>query len=628
MLSGIVLWLLVYANAMASTNQFVHTRGEELNGHAAEMDLHLPWAPGGPAELWRRKIGEGYSGAIIVGDRIYTQTQSLHGQHVVCLDLKSGRTIWKTRYNFPWDTSGQWPGPYATPTYLDGNIYFAGCFGTVGRLDAQSGARIWTRDLGKAAKARMPGFGYACTPLVFENRVIIPAGGEDCAVIALHIEDGSPAWCAGSARVTFSSPIAVDVDGEQQIIVFLENVAMGIRSDNGEELWNYDISNGYDPHCAWPLYYSPYLFYGLPFLKGGYAFRLGTGRTSPIEQVWHSDVLSIDLLSATIVDGFIYGFDVRDPQTSPTGDTRGTFKCVELATGTEQWSSMSPGHASVTACGDSLILLNETGTLIITESNPGGYHEFSRHTLFPGKVCWTPPAISEGYLVARCRTELVCLFLGDPNSEKAPIPASPMERIDEKLTLTSVFERYHDKSFWSPTFRQFLVWFIACLIGIFIPAALIGGLAGGPPHFHLTSFILTSVSLGIAGTWLATLLIDQFVFTWPTIPFIALLAIVHCYRWSKGDSGIYRAIFSRLALVLFAISILVYAGACKHFYIVCGWGYLVGMVPALPLLLMATRSSQLKTHFSRPLAAIILGFAVYFWSGALFLSWRSGVSFE
>jgi len=306
--------------------------------------------------------------------------------------------------------------------------------------------------------------------------------------VALRTRDGARAWCAGAAKATFSSPIAVDVEGTPQIIVFLENIAMGIRPSDGAQVWSFPSSYGYDPHCSWPLYESPYLFYGLPFVKGGYTFRLGAGHTTPLTQVWNNDVLSLDLLSAVIVDGFIYGFDVRDLQTSPTGNTKSIFKCVELATGIERWSSVIPGHASVTACGDSLILLNEAGTLVIAESSSEVYREVVRPSLFPGKVCWTAPAISRGDLVARCRTELVCLLLGEPGSENASGNVSLTRTIDGEHFMTSLFDRYHDRSFWSPTFHQFVTWFLACLLTVFLPAALVGAATGGFFRFHWISF--------------------------------------------------------------------------------------------------------------------------------------------
>jgi len=159
---GVILSLGVCAGSSASTNQLVHVRGEELNGHAHETDIILPWDSNGPKELWRRRIGEESSGTIIVADRIDTQTQSLRGQFVVCINLRDGSTIWETRYNCPWDTEGQWPGPYASPTYRDGFIDYAGCFGSVGCLNANT---------------RMPGFGYACTPLAYDSKESSSPGG-------------------------------------------------------------------------------------------------------------------------------------------------------------------------------------------------------------------------------------------------------------------------------------------------------------------------------------------------------------------------------------------------------------------------------------------------------------------
>lgn len=134
--------------------------------------------------------------------------------------------------------------------------------------------------------------------------------------------------------------------------------------------------------------------------------------------------------------------------------------------------------------------------------------------------------------------------------------------------------------------------------------------------------------LGIAGTWLATPLLNQFVFTWPVRPFIALRMIAQCHQWSKSGNGACRNISSRLALLLFASSILLYAAACKHFYIVSGWGFLIGTAPALPILLRETRAIRSGARSTRPLIAIIIAFTVYFWSVAAFLPWQSGVRFD
>jgi outer membrane protein assembly factor BamB len=89
--------------------------------------------------LWRKSVGEGYSGLVVSGPRVYSQIQTLGGQYLICLDLKTGRERWRTRYNWPWQPDSEWPGPLGTPTLANGKVYFTDCFGFVRCADASSG---------------------------------------------------------------------------------------------------------------------------------------------------------------------------------------------------------------------------------------------------------------------------------------------------------------------------------------------------------------------------------------------------------------------------------------------------------------------------------------------------------
>src|SRR5262245_12260813 len=73
-------------------------RGPTYDGTSAQTKLAESWPAEGPPVLWVRDLGQGYSSFAVVGDRIFTQMQSLFGQYVVCLDAKTGKTIWEHRY--------------------------------------------------------------------------------------------------------------------------------------------------------------------------------------------------------------------------------------------------------------------------------------------------------------------------------------------------------------------------------------------------------------------------------------------------------------------------------------------------------------------------------------------------
>ena len=44
----------------------------------------------------------------------------------------------------PWQAAGAYPGPYATPTWHAGRVYYSSPHGTVGCLDAATGDAVWS----------------------------------------------------------------------------------------------------------------------------------------------------------------------------------------------------------------------------------------------------------------------------------------------------------------------------------------------------------------------------------------------------------------------------------------------------------------------------------------------------
>jgi hypothetical protein len=121
------------------TNEWLHCRGPAYDGHAPATGVVLPWPAEGPRVLWRRAVGEGFSGLVVSGSRVYSQIQTLGGQYLVCLDLLTGAEQWRTRYNWPWQPDSDWPGPYGTPTLAKGRVYFTDCFGSLHCADALRG---------------------------------------------------------------------------------------------------------------------------------------------------------------------------------------------------------------------------------------------------------------------------------------------------------------------------------------------------------------------------------------------------------------------------------------------------------------------------------------------------------
>lgn len=73
-------------------------RGPNRDGISLDKGLLKEWPKEGPPVLWQvDTVGVGYSSLAVKGDRIYTQGDIDGVEHILCLDAKDGKTLWKVQ---------------------------------------------------------------------------------------------------------------------------------------------------------------------------------------------------------------------------------------------------------------------------------------------------------------------------------------------------------------------------------------------------------------------------------------------------------------------------------------------------------------------------------------------------
>ena len=100
--------------------------------------------------------------------------------------------------------------------------------------------------------------------------------------------------------------------------------------------------------------------------------------------------------SSVLHEGYLYGFDSS------------IFKCIEAATGEEQWKVRGYNRGSLIFADGHLFALGEEGKLALVEATPAEYREKASFQVLEGK-CWTQPTLLGGRLYLRNEEELVCL---------------------------------------------------------------------------------------------------------------------------------------------------------------------------------------------------------------------------
>ena len=650
----LIPWWLIMVSVMADDGRdWPGIRGPDWDGRSQETGIADAWPEQGPPVLWTRELGQGYSAFIAWDQFVATQYQSLSGLYVVCLDAGTGRTIWEYRYDWPYDPAGVYPGPRATPTYDQGRLYFASPAGLIGCLDAVSGQLLWSLELEQAFPCQMTGFGYACSPTVTDGLVLLPVGGQGSSMVALDAVTGAVRWKAGDDAGSYAPAYPISFRGRALVLGYLENVLVCHDRMTGELLWRHPLSQGYDEHSSWPLYQEPWLWISSPFRAWSELLELKDDPTQPVTSHGKGERISNDIFSSVLIDGAIFGFDVRDPQAKTHRSTRGVFRCIDMHSGDELWSAgddrplrgnqfpvsvgdSGPGHSTVLAVDGKLILFNDLGELILARASRERFERLGRVSVLGGEICWTQPALSRGRLFVRNQSRAACLFLGEPSqldsrqlSESLTIADIPQTAYFDLASMVLGVEPEY--AFDVPSGRWLITWFYYCLA---ILAAVLPLAAGAGRISMLRDETSETRALvywafvfvtGCLGTTLLSLRADDFVFTWPVALFAAYQPFIDRIQLRRGPGGWRERLSPGLAMFWFLCVCVAYFLICRRLSLVFEWVFLMGFISAIPFSL-AGRMLFVSRSWSWLWRAALtaLSFSAYYWSSVAVLAMRVG----
>ena len=375
--------------------------GPDRNAVLAGPALDPDWAARPPRELWRRKVGAGWSGFAIVGGRALTQEQDGARELVACYDLFSGRPLWShgdaARYDDP--IGGE--GPRATPTVVGDQVFALGSTGRLNALDLATGRVLWTRDLVAETGAKIPEWGYAGSPLVLDGRVIVSAGGTaNQSLVAFRADTGARIWASGTAQAGYGSPFVATLAGRRQILAYNHRRITAHDAADGAVLWEYPWGRGY-PHVAVPVVVGPdRVVFSAGYGVGSELLEIKPGADGRLaaERGWQSLKLKAKFANPVARDGFLYGLD------------DGMFACLDLRDGTQKWKEGRYGHGQGLLVGDLFLLMAENGELVLLRPTPTGPNELHRFRVLSSKT-WNPPSLAGDLLIIRNDLEAVCLRL-------------------------------------------------------------------------------------------------------------------------------------------------------------------------------------------------------------------------
>ena len=430
MFGGIYFLLVFIASIIPNQDDYKQDwpdwRGVDRKGIWLETGIVTNFKSNKIPAKWTVEVSAGYSGPTVSEGKVYLTDRITRParERVLCFNAETGKEIWSYTYDCDYVGIGYPAGPRSSVVIDQERAYSLGAMGHLFCFDKSSGKVLWQKDLNDEYKIRMPIWGIASAPLVFEDLLILNIGGSDnaCAV-ALNKYDGNEIWKNLDDDASYVAPVLIDQAGKKVLIFWTGQRILGMNPKNGEVFWH----NKFEQkrmimNISTPVYRNGYLFIS-SFFDGSMLLKLHSNQLDA-SVVWqrsgknerNTDALHCCISTPVLTDSYIFGVD-----------SYGELRCLELKTGDRVWEDLTAvkkarwANIHFIQNEELYYMFNENGELIIARLSGEAYEEVSRAKLIePTKdqlnrsgegVTWAHPAFANKHIYVRSDKELVCADL-------------------------------------------------------------------------------------------------------------------------------------------------------------------------------------------------------------------------
>ena len=380
-------------------------------------NLASSWPAAGPKRLWSRPLGEGYSPIAIEGNRLYVMYSvagRIWGAYdiVAALAADTGQTVWENKGDSAFrssasDLSG---GPRAMPQVVGDRLVTADSAGRLSSLDKKTGKVVWSHDLREEYGASRMEFGYSCHALPYKDTLIVMVGGARNSLMAFKQADGRVAWGKHSFPNSHSSPLPINVDGQDQVVALMGQEVVAVDPATGDLLWQHRHPTQYDLAISTPVWGPDNILVVSSSYEGGTrALHLAqSGGKTTVKELWHNPRVRVHFGSMIRIGDTIYASSGHDGPAPITA--------FDVKSGRVLWHTGRDFAKSQLLLADGkLIVLDQDGVLALATPSPDGLKVHSRVQLLE-RFAWTPPTLVGTRLYVRDRRTLMALDLAQGTS--------------------------------------------------------------------------------------------------------------------------------------------------------------------------------------------------------------------
>jgi outer membrane protein assembly factor BamB len=369
------------------------------------------WPVGGPKQLWKRELGDGYASIVTDGATAYTLCKRGNDTLIVALDAGTGKTVWEKTFDAKPTEAEQkeidpvhGTAPASTPIVVGDRLFAITFMGRLVALNRRTGDVLWSQELWRKLGGTLVSYGYTNSPLAYKDTIILPIGEKGKAMMAFRQSDGSVVWSGGDSENAMSSPALIEVGGEKQVTVVMLKEVIGMNPDTGEVLWRYPHANKTETNVTSPTWCGGLLLVSSAYDSGTRALRLQRdGGKTTVTEVWFNPRIRVHHTNLLHIGGYVY---------ASSGDFGpAPLTAFKLATGEIAWQSRAFAKANFVRVGPRVLVLDEEGKLALANLTPEGVTVLGEASELVNPA-WTPPTLIGTRVFVRDRKTVMALELG------------------------------------------------------------------------------------------------------------------------------------------------------------------------------------------------------------------------
>lgn len=353
---------------------------------------------GAAAELrpvWKKAIGAGFAAPVATDGRLLLFFRSGGQELVEAWEAATGAKIWSagspTSYR---DDFGFDEGPRSAVALSGGRVFSHGADGLLQALDLTTGKRLWSVATMEKYGVDKNFFGAAGTPLVYADLVMLNVGGKNGAgIVAFDAASGREVWKATNDEASYSSGTVAKLNGVPHAFFLTRNGLAAIELPSGKVVQQvrWRSRSRASVNAATPLVVGDEVFLSASYGTGATVLKAQGAQWKPL---WASDeVMSNHYSTSVYRDGYLWGFHGRQEEGQ-------ALRCVEWKTGKVMWSVERYGAGTASLVDGRLLLVRESGELVVAETSPQAYKGRDLGRALPPAVR-AYPAVAGGVVYVR-----------------------------------------------------------------------------------------------------------------------------------------------------------------------------------------------------------------------------------